>query len=340
MQNLPWKAIKRIAPEQVHDILCRAMVMDRVGMLSPVGRRTLAAELDMSEREVRAAADSLKNEGILSYGAGGMALTEEGWALLPQMQALCRAFSGINELEQALSARLGIRHVTVVLGDADDSRSVLKDVGRAAALRLKQLTKDGMIIAISGGSTMYELARAAVPSACDVLVVPARGGFGSMTAIQADAVAEELAHNINATCRLMHLPDGLNAHALEELLKLPDIGETIRLMRHADIIIHGIGRADDMALRRGMDERQRSDLSSLGADGEALGDYFNAQGELVYRSPSLSAEFSARKPGALVLSAAAGGKKARAILSAVRHHPPDALIIDEAAANAMLRLMQ
>ena len=66
-------------------------------------QKDAAAELDVRARGTRGGG-FVKKRGF-SYGAGGMALTEEGWALL-QMQALCRAFSGINELEQALSARL------------------------------------------------------------------------------------------------------------------------------------------------------------------------------------------------------------------------------------------
>ncbi len=337
MDDFPWATLTQIAPNQVRDIVCRAMVMDHVGTAGPIGRRMLSTYLGMAEREVRAAADALRDEGLLSYQPNGMVLSAEGQHMLPQVREVCRAFSGANELEAALSQALSIPHVTVVPGDADASRGVLKECGRAAAQRLRQMVRGGMTVAISGGSTMYELARLMTPGPNNVMVVPARGGFGASTAIQADGVAEELARNMKATSRLIHLPDGLNAQTLEEMQKLPDIGETIRLMRSADIVVHGIGRADEMARRRGMSAGQLSELARLGAKGEALGDFFDLHGRIVVSSPSVSSELRSRKPGAQTLWAAAGLSKADAILAAARHQPPDSLILDEAAARAILK---
>jgi central glycolytic genes regulator len=337
VNDFPWGTLQQIAPDQVRDIVCRAMVMDHVGTTAPIGRRMLSGYLGLPEREVRAAADALRDEGLLIYQPTGMMLSPEGQAMLPQVRALCRAFSGANDLEAQLSRALGIEHVTVVPGDADASRGVLRECGRAAAQRLRQMVKGGMTVAISGGSTMYELARLMTPGPANVMVVPARGGFGTSTAIQADSVAEELARNMKATCKLCHLPDGLNAHALEEMQKLPDIAETIRLMRSADIVVHGIGRADEMSRRRGMTARQQEELAALGAQGEALGDFFDEQGAIVQSNPSVSTELRTRNPGARTLWAAAGSRKAMAILAAARHQPPHSLVIDEAAARQMIK---
>lgn len=337
MDEFPWSTLTQIAPNQVRDIVCRAMVMDHVGSAGPIGRRMLSTYLGMAEREVRAAADALRDEGLLRYQPNGMVLSPEGQGILPRVRKVCRAFSGANDLEGALSDALMIPHVTVVPGDADTSRGVLKECGRAAAQRLRQMVRGGMTVAISGGSTMYELARQMTPGPANVRVVPARGGFGTSTAIQADGVAEELARNMKATCRLIHLPDGLSAQTLEEMLKLPDIGETIRMMRSADIVVHGIGRADEMARRRGMNADQLAELGRLSAQGEALGDFFDEQGRIVVSSPSVSSELRTRDPGALTLWAAAGLSKASAILAAARHQPPDSLILDEAAARQILK---
>lgn len=340
MDDFPWGTLQQIAPDQVRDIVCRAMIVDHVGSAAPIGRRMLASYLGMPEREVRAAADALRDEGLLLFQPTGMVLSPEGQAMLAPVRALCRAFSGANDLEAALARALGIGHLRVVPGDADASRGVLRECGRAAAQRLRQMVRSGMTVAISGGSTMYELARLMTPGPANVMVVPARGGFGALTAIQADSVAEELARSMKATVRLIHLPDGINAQTLEEMQKLPDIGETIRLMRSADIVVHGIGRADEMAQRRGMTVRQREELARLGALGEALGDFFDEQGRIVQSSPSVSSELRSRKPGARTLWAAAGARKAGAILAAVRHQPPDSLILDEAAARQIMKRLQ
>ena len=50
---------------------------------------------------------------------------------------------------------------------------------------------------------------------------------------------------MNAEYRLIHLPEGMSIAALKEMVKMPDIRETIELMRGAAIVVMGIGRGCD-----------------------------------------------------------------------------------------------
>ena len=70
MNDFPWGTLQQIAPDQVRDIVCRAMVMDHVGTTAPIGRRMLSGYLGLPEREVRAA-DALRDEGLLIYQPTG-----------------------------------------------------------------------------------------------------------------------------------------------------------------------------------------------------------------------------------------------------------------------------
>lgn len=336
MQELSWALLCKLAPDQVEEISRRAILMDRIDAREPMGRRAAAQLLGISEREVRAAADALRAQGLIAYSPSGMALTKAGKELIGETRRLCRMVTDLGVLERDLTKYLGLKHVIVVSGDADDTQEVLKDVGRAAAHRLREMVRPNMVLAIAGGSTMAEIARAMSPCAANIMVVPARGGMGSALSTQADTVASELAEHMNAECRLIHIPDGLSITALREVLKMADISETMRLMRNADIILLGIGRADAMAKRRGLESAQLSTLLGMGAVGESLGDFFDIEGRTVYQSPSVSAELQTHRPGSYMIAAAAGRSKGEAILASVRHNPPDSLILDEGAARSVL----
>lgn len=339
VQEMKWSTLKRIAPNQVEEIFRRALLLERINAIGPVGRRTLAASMQLSEREVRAVAEALKEEGLILLNTTGMMLSPAGIKILPEVRSLCRSISGIHELEKDLKDKLCIPQLTVVPGDADQDRIVLIDLGRATAQVVESVLKDGMIIAVSGGSTMSEVAHAMAPAASHVMVVPARGGFGRMAQMQADAVAGELAQRIGGDCRLMHLPEGMDQETLNKAVKLPGVRATLALMRNADIILYGVGRAADMAQRRGLSLALRRQLQKEGAVGEALGEFYDINGRVVHQSPSLSSEVGTGKPGAMSIMAGAGEKKAEAILAGVRWHPPWALVVDEGAGRRILAML-
>lgn len=339
MQEFSLALLRKIGPEQIDEISRRVMLLERIDAREPIGRRSVAALLNFSEREVRSAAEALKAQGLISLSTSGMTLTRAGKEIMPEARILCRLVTGLGGLERELSERLGLKKVTVVPGDASQNGNVLREVGRAAAHRLRQMVQAHTIIAIAGGSTMAELARGMVPCAQGVMVVPARGGMGSAAATQADTVAGDLALHMNAECRLIHIPDGINMNAMNELLKLPDVRETLELMRKADLIVCGIGTAAEMAQRRGLDAAQTEALINLGAVGESLGDFFDNEGRTVYQSPSVSTELRTQRSGSRMLAAAAGSNKAKAILAAVRHKAPDSLILDEGAARSIIDLL-
>ena len=340
MQEFSWSTIRRIADKQAEEIAHRALMMEHIQASEPIGRRSLADALALPEREVRKAADALKSEGLITLTASGMQLTAAGRALMPDIQALCQIFSGLHQVEDQLKLALNLPWVTVVPGDSDSDPHVLRSLGQAVAAVVRRHVKDGMILAVSGGSTMTAAARAMEPVAQGLMVVPARGGFGSLAETQADAVASEMARRMNAGCRLMHLPEGMDQETLSKAAKLPGVAETLRMMRSADMIIFGVGRADETAEKRGLDADQKRKIVQSHAVGEVLGDFINTEGQVVYRSATLSADLLADKPDATRVVAASGSRKALAILAAVRSHPPHALVLDEGAARGILKLIK
>lgn len=332
--------LSRIAPDLMADIGRRAQVLSSIESMQPVGRRALAARLNLPEREVRAAAAALKEQGLITMDAAGMQLTPQSIEVLSGAHDLSRAMFGLTKLEHALSQLLGVPHVVVVAGNADADPQVLKEVGRAAAHRVHKLLQSGTTLAVTGGRTMSELAhgiQSATPM--NVMVVPARGGVGSAVETQANAVAAEIARRIGGHHRVMHVPDSLDAAALQEMMKLPEVKETLELLQRADLVVHGVGRADSMAQRRHLSVEALELLKKQRAVGEAFGDFFNIEGKTVLQTSTVSLGIGKAYKESKMVAVAAGERKAEAIIAASRHEAHDSLITDEAAAQKIVFLL-
>ena len=335
------KFLNRMAPDLMADIGRRAQVLSSIETMQPVGRRALAARLNLPEREVRAAAAALKEQGLITMDAAGMQLTPQAIEVLSGARDLSRAMFGLTRLEQSLSQLLHVPYVVVVAGNADADAQVLREVGRAAAHRVHKLMQSGMTLAVAGGQTMSETAhgmQSATPM--NVMVVPARGGMGSHVETQANAVAAEIARRVGGHHRVMHLPDSLDAAALQEMMRLPEVRETLELLQRADLVVHGVGRADVMAKKRHLSAEALEILKKKQAVGEAFGDFFDFEGRTVLQTSTVSLGLNKLHQESPMVAVAAGERKAEAIIAVTRHEKHNSLITDEAAAQRIVSLLQ
>ena len=331
------RLMRQLAPDLAGEFARRALVLERIAAMAPVGRRQLAARLQLPEREVRRDAALLKEEGLIDLNASGMMLTPRGQELLPAVQAFNRAVHGLTELEQRLAQVYGIGKVHVAAGDADSDENVLQDMGRMAASRVRATLQSGSTLAVTGGSTVAAVAKYMQSSApLNVMVVPARGGLGRSLAYQANTLAAEIAQRLGGHHRLIHLPDRMDAAAMQEMLKVPEVREVMDRLQRADVILHGIGRSDESALERKLSVPQMRKLEEGGAVAEALGYYFGKDGQVLLAATSVGVDLAHLKPSCQMIAVAAGKRKAAAIAAIMRRYPHAALITDEAAARAML----
>lgn len=332
--------LSQIAPDLMEEMELRALVLERVAALAPIGRRALAARLHLAEREVRSAAEALKEAGCLTQSASGMELTAHGESLVEAARIISRGRRSLSALELTLSRKLNVERVCIVQGDADRDSSVLGEVGRAAARQIRFLLQDAQVLAVSGGRTIAAVAQAlSVAAPMDVTVVPASGGMGGGVSTQANTLAEEIGCKLGGAHRLLHLPDGVSGEAAPELCALPQVREVLELLRHADVLLYSVGRAMELAQRRGMSLAGRDALREHGAVAEALGFYFDAQGRVAGgASPALRPESLGRGSRAAIV--AAGSSKAEAVLAVCAHHPHRMLVLDEGAAQRMVDLLR
>ncbi|MDF2674923.1 MAG: sugar-binding transcriptional regulator, partial [Clostridiales bacterium] len=279
---------QKIVPEMVELLDKRFHILKKIYYNQPIGRRGLSQELSLGERIVRTEVNFLKDQGLIIVNSIGMVVTEEGENILGSLEELIHSINGLSEIEEKLQRYLNISRVIVVPGNLDEDKTVLKEMGRVAAGYIKNLITNNSIMSLTGGSSVAQVIdNFPKINKPNVLVVPARGGMGRDVETQANALASKLASKIGGNYKLLHVPDNISHEALETMMNEPDIKETIEYIGKTDILIFGIGRADEMSRRRGLSEENTQDLLDKGAVAEAFGYYFDEKGDIVYISPTM-----------------------------------------------------
>jgi central glycolytic genes regulator len=328
---------KQLLPDLMDTMRKRYTILHHIMLSKVVGRRTLASSLDMTERVLRSEVDFLKAQGLLDVESYGMRISESGRSLLEAIEPMVRELFGLSELEDRLKARFGMEQAVVVPGDSDASPYAKIELGRAGAAAVRKMAVREGVIAVTGGSTMAEVAAHMGPSPQlkASLFVPARGGLGESLDFQANTIASTMAKKTGGQYRLMHVPDHLGEEAYLSLIQEPHIQEIVQVIHQARMLVHGIGEASVMARRRKIDSATIESLKREGALAEAFGYYFDASGKVVHRMPTVGLKLEDIQKTEAVIAVAGGRSKAPSI-AAVMKFGCHVLVTDEAAAISIL----
>lgn len=335
MRNL-LEIQKQLLPDLMEILKKRYTILQQIKRSDIVGRRTLATSLGMTERVLRAETDLLKSQGLVEIESVGMRISEAGIRLLELLEPLMKELSGLANLEEEIRKAYGLRKVIVVPGDCETSSISKRELGRAGAVALLSVMGDQDVIAVTGGSTIAEVADQLTPPANAPLrkswFVPARGGLGESLELQANTIASGMAKRVGAGYRLLHVPDLLGKEAYQSLVHDPNIQDIVSMIRKARIVIHGIGGAMEMASRRKLEPEVIEGLRGEGAIAESFGYYFNEEGVVVHKMLTLGLSLEDIKSTETVIGIAGGRSKAMAIHAVLKFGQEDILVIDEAAA--------
>ena len=119
-----------------------------------------------------------------------------------------------------------------------------------------------------------------------------------------------------------------------------DVGvrSVVDIIKKADILVHGVGRASVMARHRRLAPELIAKLEEAGAVGEAFGQYCALDGTQVYMTNNAGLMLQDLQHIGTIIGIAGGKSKAAAILSVIRASRQDILVTDEAAATEILRM--
>lgn len=334
--------LRRFTPEIVLLLERRYQILRTISNNQPIGRRMLAEQLGLGERIVRGELEFFKSLQLLVSDSSGVYLTPECENLMAALGLLVHQVRGLASLEILLADRLGLDRVYIVPGDVDLERDALRELGRLAGRFIRDMVCDDWVVAVTGGTTMAEVANH-VPKAAGkhrILVVPARGGLGEEVEIQANTIAAGIARGLGASYRLLHIPDGISEEALENLLLDHKVQEVIGLSKQADLLIHGIGVPRIMAQRRDLDWHELVRQSGQVPVGEAFGNYFAGDGQVLYVTPTIGPKLEELARLKMVAAVAGGHSKAEAIMAVVKGGFINILITDQGAAEVMGKLLE
>lgn len=335
------KLAQKIVPEAVEMLDKRYTILRTIYYNQPIGRRILANKLGIGERIVRTEINFLKDENLIEINTPGMTITKDGEEIIEKLKDFLHEIKGLSDIENYIKEKLSLKNVIIVPGDIDEDKTVINEVGKSASAFLKNLFKDDSIIAITGGSTVKGVIDniPKIPNLNNVLVVPARGGMGRNVEIQANNLAASFAKKLNAKYKLLHIPDNISSTALNSLLNEKEVRDIVNNIKNSNILIYGIGRADEMAKRRELSSDKVLELKTEGAVGEAFGYYFNKNGEVICATSTIVVDSNELKAIDNLVAVAAGKSKAEAILATQSNITNSTLITDEGAALEIINIL-
>ncbi|ENH96912.1 transcription regulator CggR [Gracilibacillus halophilus YIM-C55.5] len=330
---------EKLFPEVVTIMQRRYKILHYIKNLQPIGRRSLADSIDLKERIVRSETEFLSAHGFIVVTAKGMRLTEDGSDMVEKLHLMMSEISEFRVLESQIKDKLQLDHVIVVPGNTDEQQSVKKALGKACAQFLSKIITSDQTIAVTGGTSMAEVAEEMnpLPEAMNCTFVPARGGLGEQVENQANTICAQMAKKANGNYRMLYVPDPLSEDTYHTIIEEPAIKEILELIHDANIILHGIGDALTMAKRRKTSQDILDHLTKSQAVSEAFGYYLDHEGNVVYKVRTAGMQLEDLEHADYVIAVAGGTSKVEAIKSYFEQGKSNVLITDEAVANELLK---
>ena len=328
----------KLVPDILDEMKKRYKILHQISVMQPIGRRSLSQSLGISERILRAEVDFLKQQGLIDVETVGMTLSQDGTEVLHKVSPAIKKLFGLNDLEIELQKKLQLKKVIVVQGDADQDPLIKKEIGRATAHLIREFVEEHSTVALTGGSTIAEVAELMpeYPHLETVQFVPARGGIGENHEYLANTLVSIMAKKTGGSYRLLHVPDQLSEEAYHSLIGEESVQEILTVIRSARMVVHGIGQSKIMGIRRKMPSHVLTLLEEKKAIGEAFGYYFDQEGNIVYKMKTIGLTLDDLHHIPYIIAVAGGRSKADAILSVLKHNVKQMLVTDEGAAKEIL----
>ncbi|MEO4054515.1 sugar-binding domain-containing protein [Solibacillus sp. CAU 1738] len=335
-----FEAQRKLLPEMDTLLKKRYRMLQIIYLQGPIGRRTLAEALQLTERDIRNEMQILNEQQLIDIHSKGMVCTEIGEAALEQLKELFHELTGIAKKEQKLKEAFNIDHVIIVHGNVETDSTTYAMLGKEANSVLVDYAKPNSQIAITGGSSVAAMGPYLQPQKPlnTAQFIAARGGIGDEMTMQANTLVAQFAAKSNSKYRTLFLPEQLSEQAYSAMKEEPIVKEMMALYDEVNIVIHGIGAAEEMAERRNSSEKDKALLLKKGAVGEAFGYYFDEQGQIVHHIRTVGIQLEQVKKSDVVIAIAGGIHKAKAIQAYFKNAAKQTVFItDESAANEILK---
>jgi DNA-binding transcriptional regulator LsrR (DeoR family) len=257
-------------------------------------------------------------------------------------------YQALFDLETRFREATGLETVRITPSASTNPKTILNQVGAAAASLLLEKLHDGDTICITGGKGLSAVVEMLSPERTyDVEVVPATGLVQGKHYTDVNHVATQMADKLGGKAFLIHAP--LFAESVAEkrmLLKMKSVTDVFGRARKARIAVLGIGSIlsgdssyyDLHPTSRG----DRARIEKAGAAGELLAHLIDKDGRLCdYETNHRLVAMSPDELDAIpfTIGVAAGANKVAPICAALCGHHVKAMALDEATATGVLRML-
>jgi deoxyribonucleoside regulator len=248
-----------------------------------------------------------------------------------------------TELESMLREKYSLKKVIVV---PEDSRETIikQRLGQAAVRYLETLLQDNMVLGVSWGTTMQEVARQLNPKSIkNMSIVQLNGGVSKASyETHASETAQIIGEKLQAVPYLLPLPAIVDSKELKTAITLDkNIGRTLNLGRKATLALYTIGLFDRESVLVKADYFEESEIYSLiesGAVGDICSRIIDTEGNIcstALDARTIGIELGELKKKSYTIAVAGGKDKYPAIRAALKGHWFNCLIIDEWVAGEL-----
>jgi len=259
-------------------------------------------------------------------------------------------FASHADLEAALIEQFGLEAAVVVAGVVDREPLTRRRIGQAAAHYLEEVVRDGDVIGMGWGRTLYEMVQAlSRRRQARISVVPLVGGLGQIApSFQVNELARGLAQAFRGTWQPFYAPALLPGQAVREgFMKTLDAQEMAQRWAHLDLAVVGIGNTAfeeelQVLFVNYLDRETQDRLLRAGAVGDICVRFFDIRGRPCNDAlpDVVGIELEQLRQARRVIGVAGGPHKVEAIFGALNGRYLRVLVTDETAARGVLELAQ
>lgn len=250
----------------------------------------------------------------------------------------------MSHMEQRLKDKLHLKDVKIASSTINDEEEIKKYIGIAAARYLDSIIKDGDIIGVGWGTTLYNMSQALVPKAIKgSQVVQLEGGVShSEWNNYAREILENFAANFDTVAQYLPLPVIFDTKETKEQVdKDRYIKRVLELGRHANIAIFSVGTVRPNALffrlgYTGIEEQEKIQKSSVG---DICSRFFDVEGRICNRDlddRTVGITLSELRDKEFSIMISGGEAKINAIRAALKGRYANVLITDQFTGKALL----
>jgi len=252
-------------------------------------------------------------------------------------------------LERRIKEKYHLKAAFVINSGQADFAHTLQMVGRLGARYLEQNLRDGMVVGIGWGTSLYDLVNSLpeIPLT-KVRVVQVIGASGSKGDARIDGpdLAAFLASKLNASHQFLHSPLFLDSEvACDSLKAQKQIKDTLTLANQSDLVLLGVGTIDvdpkySSIYRSGfLNEDDVFQIKNMGGIGNICGLIIDEKGRIMdiginHRVMAVDLH-TLKNNSRKIIGVAAGSRKSQAIKAVLTGGWLDVLITDQSAVNSI-----